>query len=177
LSKRGTYEKQPRDFYPTPQEAVTPLILQFSPGMTFIEPCAGNGALVNHLENIMGWHCEMAFDIEPQDEKVFKFDAMLLEDYLECDMIVTNPPFTWSVLCPMLHHFLTLKTTLLLLPADYMHNKRFSPFMRQCSNIYSIGRVKWIEGSKTTGRENYAWYLFQPYSFGGQDTAFHRREV
>jgi hypothetical protein len=26
--------------------------------------------------------------------------------------------------------------------------------------IVSVGRVKWIEGSKNTGKDNCAWYLF-----------------
>ena len=32
--------------------------------------------------------------------------------------------------------------------------------MPHCSDIMTIGRVKWIEGSKYTGKDNHAWYRF-----------------
>jgi hypothetical protein len=32
--------------------------------------------------------------------------------------------------------------------------------MRCCSDIVTIGRVKWFEGSKHTGKDNHAWYRF-----------------
>jgi hypothetical protein len=36
-----------------------------------------------------------------------------------------------------------------------------------CSDIVTIGRVKWIEGSKHTGKENHAWYRFDARHRGG----------
>ena len=50
--------------------------------------------------------------------------------------------------------------TWLLLPADYMHNMYFTEFENMCVRIVSVGRVKWIEDSKHTGKENCVWYLF-----------------
>jgi hypothetical protein len=60
----------------------------------------------------------------------------------------------------LMERFISLRPTTLLLPADYMHNIRMAPFMWQCEWVKSIGRVKWIEGSKVSGVDNYAWYKF-----------------
>jgi hypothetical protein len=33
-----------------------------------------------------------------------------------------------------------------------------APFLPRCSDIVAVGRVKWIEGTKHTGFDNFAWY-------------------
>ena len=48
MGKRSDFERKPRDFYPTPMEAVEPLLPHLPEGFKFAEPCAGNGALVEH---------------------------------------------------------------------------------------------------------------------------------
>ena len=50
--------------------------------------------------------------------------------------------------------------TWLLFDADWAHTKQSAPYMTSCVKIVSIGRVKWIEDSKMTGKDNCAWYLF-----------------
>jgi hypothetical protein len=47
-----------------------------------------------------------------------------------------------------------------LLDSDWAQTKQAAPFMPSCSDIVAIGRVKWIEGSKHTGKDNCAWYRF-----------------
>ena len=32
--------------------------------------------------------------------------------------------------------------------------------MKRCRKVVSVGRLKWIPGSKHTGKDNCAWYLF-----------------
>ena len=51
MGKRSDFERKPRDFYPTPIEAVEPLLPHLPEGFKFAEPCAGNGALIEHLES------------------------------------------------------------------------------------------------------------------------------
>ena len=46
--------------------------------------------------------------------------------------------------------------------------------MPHCSDIVAIGRVKWIEGSKYTGKDNYAWYKFDIMHKSGP--VFHGRQ-
>ncbi len=163
MGKRSSYELKPRDKYFTPYEAVMPLYGFFDKPINFTEPCAGDGRLVEHIENLIpGSLCVSAFDIEPNIHWVLQKDALTLteDDILYSDYIITNPPFTWGVLKPLMEKFISLRPTILLLPADYMHNIRMAPFMWQCEWVKSIGRVRWVEGSKTTGVDNFAWFKF-----------------
>lgn len=163
MGKRSEFEKRPRDFYPTPLKAVEVLKDHLPDGFTYCEPCAGNGALVDHLETVFPQSLLfLALDIEPQADWILSGDASLLssESVENCQYIITNPPFTWSVLKPMLDRWIDLRPTVLLLPADFVHNQRFAPYLKKCTKIVSIGRVKWIEGSKTAGVDNYIWAFF-----------------
>ena len=62
MGKRSSFERIPRDFYPTPYAAVPPLIPHLRGVRTFAEPCCGDGALVRHLESF-GLRCVYAGDI------------------------------------------------------------------------------------------------------------------
>lgn len=173
MGKRSQFEKRPRDYYQTPFAAVEPL--RGLSGFTYCEPCAGDGRLVEHLEKVIpDALCVYAFDVEPQADWVGKKDALTMtgEDVANCQMIVTNPPYSWNVLKPLMDRWLSLRPTLLLLPADFMHNKRMTSYLDRCRWIKSIGRVKWIEGSKVSGVDNYAWYMFDNNKDVGQPTLF-----
>jgi hypothetical protein len=115
-------------------------------------------------------------DVEPKASYIIKGDAALLtnESVENCEVLITNPPFTWSILTPLMDRWIPLIPTVLLLPADFMHNKRFAKHLEHCELIVSIGRVKWIEDSKTAGVDNYAWYFFTPDKPG--QTIFKGRE-
>ena len=159
MGKRSNFERKPRDYYPTPFEAVEPLIEHLPRKFTFCEACAGNGALVGHLE----WHggiCMWASDIEPQLEGIHKNDYSDIgeEECLESEFIITNPPWNRNILHPMIEHFSEIKPTWLLFDADWMHTKQAAPYLSNCKKIVSIGRVKWF--GDTTGKDNCAWYLF-----------------
>jgi hypothetical protein len=62
MGKRSNFERIPRDFYPTPFEAVLPLIPHLGNAKTFSEPCCGGGDLVRHLESF-DLRCAFAGDI------------------------------------------------------------------------------------------------------------------
>ncbi len=178
MGKRSEFEKVPRDYYPTPEDAFRPIVKYLEEGMTFCEPCAGDGRLVSYIEKLVPDSlCLLAMDIEPQADYIIQGDSSVLtnESVDNCDVIITNPPYTWSVLSPMMDRWLALNcVTILLLPADFMHNKRFAKYLKHCNLIVSIGRVKWIEDSKMTGVDNYAWYFFTPEEAG--ETVFKGRE-
>ena len=52
------------------------------------------------------------------------------------------------------------RPTWLLFDADWMHTKQSSDYIPVLKKIVSIGRVKWIEGSKSVGKDNCCWYFF-----------------
>ena len=87
MGKRSNFERREADFYPTPRAAVLPLIPYLRGIRTFAEPCAGDGALVRHLESF-GLRCVYAGDIRTGQ------DALALDHYGAADAIITNPPYT-----------------------------------------------------------------------------------
>ena len=174
MGKRSNFERKPRDFYPTPFEAVEPLIEHLPRKFTFCEPCAGNGALVSHLE----WHggtCMWASDIEPQLEGIHEMRCSDLEEShcLESEFIITNPPWSRNMLHPMIDHFPELRPTWLLFDADWMHTKQSAYYTEHLHKIVSVGRIKWF--GNMTGKDNCAWYLFDMSAKPRKGTIFYGR--
>ena len=173
MGKRSDFEKRDRDYYPTPMEAVAPLIPFLPEYFTYIEPCAGDGRLVVHIDTLMNGDvsCAGAYDIEhPEDELVYPVDIknaldLTEQDVAKAEYIITNPP--WSrdkksgyILHRMIEHFANLRPTWLLFDADWMHTKQATPLIEDyLLSVVSIGRVSW-EQNGTSGKDNVAWYLF-----------------
>lgn len=174
MGKRSSFERKPRDYYPTPLEAVVPLVPHLpATSVLYHEPCAGNGALITHLATLAPHVlCYGATDISPDACHIYKQDALTLDKCLG-EMFITNPPWRWDILDPLITHLSTLAPVWLLLNADQMHNKRVSPHLKRCVKIVSVGRVKWEPDSKGTGMENAAWYLFDQRHTGA--TEFYGR--
>jgi hypothetical protein len=153
MGKRSSFERIQRDFYRTPYAAVPPLIPHLRGVRSFAEPCCGDGALVRHLESF-GLRCAYAGDIATGQ------DALMLDTYGHADAIITNPPYTRSLMHALIWHFARILPTWLLLEMDWASTKQAAPFMPSCSEIVSVGRLRWIEGTTMTGKQNFAWYLF-----------------
>lgn len=166
MGKRSNFERIPRDCYDTPPEAVAPLIPHLPAAFSYWEPCAGKGALIDAIgAAVPGAHCSVATDIEPRRDDIAKTDYTLSIAY-GGDLIITNPPWDRKILHPMIDHFSRMRPTWLLFDADWMHTKQSAPFMPLLRKVVSVGRVKWIPGSKMTGKDNCAWYLFDKNSAG-----------
>ncbi|MGN6063824.1 hypothetical protein [Brevundimonas diminuta] len=158
MGKRSSFERAPRDFYPTPAEAVAPLLAHLRPGTVFAEPCAGNGALVDHL-TAAGHVCAWASDIEPQRDDVHENDALTCGlGHAEC--FITNSPWRRDILHAIIVNLSDKAPTWLLLDSDWMHTRQAVPYMPRLRKVVSVGRVKWIPGSPHTGKDNCAWHLF-----------------
>lgn len=152
--------KMPRDFWPTVDpDAFIPLRPYIS-GKTYAEPCCGNEDLIKGFEDVA--YCGWASDISIGKDAT----TLTKEDLEACDVIITNPPFSWEMLKPLLDHLPKLKPTWLLLPADFMHNKRSAPYMVYCSHIVAVRRLFWwldegdLSQRGVKGKDNYCWYLF-----------------
>jgi len=149
MGKRSNFERIERDFYPTPETGFIPLIPHLPSKFTYIEPCAGDGSLVRHIEK----HCDAslveAIDIEPRGPGIIKDDA-LTHNYKSCDYIITNPPWDRRLLHEMIEKFSDHAPTWLLFDADWIHTKQAAPFMYRLRKVVSVGRLKWIPGSKMT---------------------------
>jgi hypothetical protein len=177
MGKRFNFERRPADFYPTPKAAVLPLIpfLRASRFRTFAEPCAADGDLVRHLEEF-GLHCAYQGDIRTGQ------DALARDHYGA--PVITNPPYryptdrphTRRLLHDLIEHFLGTVSAApfwLLIDLDWVATLQAVPYLPYCSDIVIIGRVRWIEGSKYDGKDNYGWFRFDCRHNGA--TAIHRR--
>lgn len=166
MGKRSSFDLKPRDFYRTIDPgAMAPEFIKRVKGKRFAEPFCGDGALIDLL-NERGLLHTIACDIAPQgryDAACYRKDVMTLQSkHLEnTDVIITNPPYTWDVFNDSLTHLKSIFSgpIWLLLPADWMHNKRMAPHIKECANIVSIGRLYWEE-NKVKGKDNYCWYQF-----------------
>ena len=181
MGKRSDFDRVPRDYYPTPIEAVEPLISHLPYAFDYVEPCAGDGRLIRHITNLTQGtgECIYASDIEPRHDSVFTSNALNLDfgGYGVMDYMITNPPWDRKILHPLIDHWLGICPTWLLFDADWMHTKQSALFMTYCSKVVSIGRVKWIEGSKGVGKDNCCWYLFDAFKEDMKPTEFYGRTV
>jgi len=159
VGKRSSFERIPRDFYPTPYEAVWPLLPHLGSFVTFCEPCCGDGRLVGYLERA-GHKCVCAFDIDPKFDGAYCMDATINHSDGEPDFYITNPPWERETLHAIIWNLSAHLPTWLLFDADWIHTKQSAPFMPWLHKIVSVGRVKWIPDSKMTGKDNCCWYLF-----------------
>lgn len=161
MSKRSSFKRRPLDDYPTiDPRAVRRLLPHIRHARTFAEPCAGDGVLVRHLESF-GYRCAYANDIASGH------DALVEREFGGADLIITNPPWTRAILHPMILHFQTIAETWLLFDADWAHTQQARPFLPTCKFIVSVGRLIWIEGTTTTGKDNVAWHCFTQDHCGG----------
>jgi hypothetical protein len=148
MGKRSNFERVPRDFYPTPIEAMYPLVKFLAPDVKYIEPCAGDGALINHMSNLLpGSKCVWSGDVEPKAPEIEEYDALQLSKLKKnsiesADYIITNPPWNRKILHPMIEEFIEVAPTWLLFDADWMHTKQSIPYMKHCRAIVSVGRGK-----------------------------------
>ena len=165
MGKRSNFERNPRDFYRTPEAAVLPLIKHLHHFDSFVEPCAGDGALLDILLS-NGLPCVGAFDIHPLRGDVACGDATTDRAPIWCDCYITNPPWDRKVLHPIIRNLAAHRPTWLLFDADWMHTKQATEFLPWLVKVVSIGRAKWIPDSKMTGKDNCCWYLFDDNNNG-----------
>lgn len=162
MGKRSEFERRKNDAYQTPPSAVAPLIPHLSGVLTFAEPCCGEGRLLHTLEDY-GLECKFWGDIDTGQDALTDTEILCQR----FDAIITNPPWTREILHPMILRFQSIAPTWLLFDADWVHTRQAAPFIDQCSHIVSVGRVKWIEDSKFTGKDNAAWHRFHAQHVGG----------
>jgi hypothetical protein len=104
-------------------------------------------------------------------------NALARDSYGDIDAIITNPPHKRDMLHPLIEHFQQIAPTWLLIDHDWVANLQSTPYLPHCSDIVVIGRVKWIEGSAFTGKENYSWYRFDANYNGPTKIHNHRNRM
>ena len=147
MGKRSSFARKAHDDYPTPPEALMPLV-RFLDSRAIIDPCPGEGLLVKHLKNV-------GFRV-----KGIRGDARY-SCYPAGDIFVTNPPWTLEVLEPIIVNLSDQATTWLLLWADFAHLQIAGELRSRLHSVVSVGRVKWFPESRFMSLDNAAWYRFE----------------
>lgn len=175
MGKRSDFERVEKDFYRTiDPRAVRALAPHLVGRPRYAEPCFGEGDLAEMLEPyaefVHGGDIALGQDA---------FD-LLPEDMEGVGLIITNPPWSRPILHAMIDRFSALRPTWLLFDADWMHTtqdvvakkykvKTVPELMNRCVKIVSVGRLIWIPGTTTSGKDNCAWYLFDANHNGGTE--------
>lgn len=185
MGKRSNFKRRPQDKYRTFDPKPAKVLARHIPkGVRYWEPCAAGLQLVDNLSE-HGAECVVATDIMPECEAVFRLDALTVSRQdVECtgvSHIITNPAWTRSVLHPMIALFSSLLPTWLLFDADWVHTEQSSPYQTYLRKVVSVGRVCWIEGTTTKGKDNCAWHLFDqknpgPTEFVGPPEKSHKEQ-
>lgn len=157
MGKRSNFVRNKNDLYDTPAEAIIPLLPFLPHNATYYEPCYGNGALVHALDN-HNIPCIGHSDLELNAATTW-YDT-------QADLFITNPPWSRDILHPIIHNLRVQRPTWLLFDANWMFTKQAKDYLTYCSQIVTVGRIKWIPGTKMTGKDDSCWYLF------GQDKTF-----
>lgn len=168
MGKRSSFTPRAADkYYTWDPRAVRALLPHLAPGTRFAEPCAGAGHLVAQLTDA-GHICTHMSDL---DDGV---DALTL-GALDADIVCSNPPWSRPLLHAMIEHWINTAPhcAWLLFDSDWMHTKQAAPYWRYVTDIVSVGRLRWIEGSTMDGKDNCCWYRFSADSDGV--TKFHGR--
>ena len=153
MGKRSNFERNPRDFYPTPAAAVAPLIPYLRSVGSFGEPCAGDGTW-SGTWSPTGCAASTRATLQPARTR------STLEQYGNADAVITNPLWSRKLLHPLIEHFQRIASTWLLLDQDWAGTKQAAPYLMSCSDILPIGRQIWIPGTTMHGKDNAAWYRF-----------------
>ena len=153
MTKRNfqKFKRNKKDFYKTPKTAVIPLVPHLQKGISFVEPCFGEGDLANAL-------VDFGYILKDHSDILSGTDALGLTT-CNGDCFITNPPWNRKILHPLIENLSNIAPTWLLFDADWMHTKQSIPFLPRLIKIVSIGRISWM-GNNISGFDNCAWYLF-----------------
>lgn len=142
--------KIPKDKYYTWDKRPGVVLREFIPLNTcYYEPCAGAGDLIETLRPL---NC-VGYSDDEIDARTHHYDT-------QAEYFITNPPWTRSLLHPIIDNLRVQLPTWLLFDADWMHTTQSAPYMKYCKAIISVGRLKWIPNTTMDGYDNVAWYLF-----------------
>jgi hypothetical protein len=165
MSKRSSlFERRDKDYYPTPEKAIFPLLNHLpKEKFYYCEPCAGDGRLLNYLDKYTSGKWVSCYDIEPKQPYICQKDTIALseKDVHNSDYIITNPPWSRNILHPMIFNFRNIRPTWLLFDLDWAATHQAQSYLKFCEKIVVVGRLKWIENSPHTSKDNCAWYLFK----------------
>ena len=131
-------------------------------GLVVFEPCAGNDAMVNFMEQR-----DIVVVARDKHTKSISHDFLVEPLPSNIGVIVTNPPF--NIKYEIIKRCLEFgKPFILLLPLETMSTKTFHKIVgdTKFDLIVPIGRSKFLHAGKIRDVGATAWFLFSPTSTG-----------
>ena len=177
MGKRSDFKRVEKDFYQTfDQRAYPPLMAHLKGTETFAEPCAGHGDMVEALGK-RGLKCRYMGDIQGV-HPITKKDALQIteRDIAECDLIITNPPWSRDILHEMILKFQSMRPTWLLFDSNWTNSKRAAPYMKNLKKIVPVGRLQWMKNTKYSAKDDVSWYLFEKSWHAGYSQFYPRQQ-
>ena len=163
MGKRSNFERIDKDFYRTiDPRAVAALVPFLDAGSKFVEPFAGQGDLVDSL-NAAGYGCRYACELNPNENTPSWIEQKDAFDVIDLfgDPVISNPPWTRSILHKAIEHFGNQVPSWFLFDSDWAYTKQAAPYLaKYCTDIIAVGRLIWIPGTTTSGFDNCSWYCF-----------------
>lgn len=181
-TKRSAY-----DFYPTPATAIQSFLEADKDNWinnelyTVLEPCAGDGNIINELRKKYNNICIVGNEIDSShDNQLNKSGANLIfhEDflqerllsYVQFDVIMTNPPFSLA------QEFITKcledykpRRTIMLLRLNFLASQKRKEFWQKYppSRIYVLSKRPSFTGNGTDSQD-YAWFVWDNQKYEQQ---------
>lgn len=145
--------RSPKDYYPTPWEAIEPLIPELQPlkHKMFWEPACGDRRLVRWLKG-------KGFSIRGND---LNFGYDFLQDLQKHQAIITNPPF--SLAQQFVEHALNLSSTvIMLLPLGFLASQRRRAMFKAnpIHSLYILAKRPSFTFDGKTDSMDYAWFVW-----------------
>lgn len=164
---RSNYERNDRDYYPTPEWCTEALLKVQEFNYRITEPAVGDGAIANVFRR-RNYHVK-GFDIYDYPDTPYHtldFFNARPEDII--GDIVTNPPFACAV--EFIRHALSLASDCKCRAAFLLRNEWDSAKSRndlfQNGNFYAkwvlLKRPRWVPYKKgdASPRHNYSWFVW-----------------
>ena len=191
MGKRSDFTRLDKDFYRTIDPRAVEALLPFlNPETRFWEICAGQGDLLNELEkysHTCTYACDNNLELFEANDMPSRimfanafsicYDRSDLVDKYDC--IISNPPWTRDILHQLIEYITdkSKKPVWFLFDADWAHTKQSAMLIhRYCTDIVSIGRLKWIPNTTMSGKDNCCWYCFNANKTQGDPPLFHGRK-
>jgi hypothetical protein len=176
-TNRGSVRNE-ADFYPTPGWCVRRLLEACPlPGGNWLEPAAGDGAIikaVNAVRPDVRWsaldiRAEVAPQIAQTGASFIGADFLTTADAIgsaRFDVLITNPPF--SLAQEFIERSLRVADCVaMLLRLNYLGGAKRCEFMRaNPPSVYVLPNRPSFTGHGTDATE-YAWFVWNPPTFGG----------
>lgn len=165
-------KRTPADFYPTPSWCVTRVLDAIPlPGGEWLEPCAGDGAIIRAARQTrrdVAWQAvELRKECEHDLEREVGPDRFVCCDFLEWragrkfDVLLTNPPYSLAESF-LLAGFAAANHVVLLLRLNFLASAKRADLMRsRAPDVYVLPNRPSFSGHGTDSVE-YAWFHWPP---------------